>query len=81
MLSIIHARTDNGLEGILRVVTTLRRKTFDIVDLGMTTEKEDACLRIVIKEHPEKNAQMALAYLNQIYELRDVSLVGHESTH
>lgn len=78
MLRVIEAKADKGLESMLRVVTTLRKKTFDIVDLEMTSSSSESNFRIVLLEHPDRSGEMALGYLRQIYELREVNLVSNE---
>lgn len=74
MQCVIYAKTERGLDGFLKVVTTLRRKTFDIQDVGMSNDLETSKLRIVLNEQPDKGGVQAVGYLNQIYDLYDVTL-------
>lgn len=74
MQCIIYAKTERGLDGFLKVVTTLRRKTFDIQDVGMSSEESGSKLRIVLNEQPEKGGVQAVGYLNQIYDVYDVTM-------
>lgn len=78
MLSTIEAKTERGLEGLLRVISTLRRRTFDIVDVGMVSTQQDANLTIVIHEHPDRSGTMAVDYIKQLYEIRDVKIRNSE---
>lgn len=75
MKRTIYARTEGGLDGFLKVVTTLRRKTFDIQDVGLSCEGEGASLTIVLNEHPDRSGALAVGYLKQLYEVYDVTLV------
>ncbi len=79
MLRIIEARTDSGLEGLLRVITTLRRRTFDIVDVGMVSTSKEARLKIVICEKPDRSGLMAVDYIKQLYEIHDVHLKENDA--
>lgn len=75
MKRTIYAQTERGLDPFLRVITTLRRKKFDIQDVGLTCDSDGARLIIVLNEHPEKNGDLAVGYLKQLYEIRDIQLV------
>lgn len=75
MQRIIYAKTEGGLDGFLRVVTTLRRKTFDIQDVGLSCEASGANVTIVLNEHPDRSGDLAVGYLKQLYEVYDIQLV------
>lgn len=75
MLRTIEATTDRGLEGMLRVITTLRRKTFEVVNVDLASEADSSQLRIVIQERPDRNCDMAVNYMKQIYEVREVNVL------
>ena len=75
MQRIIYAKTESGLDGFLRVVTTLRRKTFDIQDVGLSSEPSGANVTIVLNEHPDRSGDLAVGYLKQLYEVYDIQLV------
>lgn len=74
MQRTIYAKTEKGLDAFLKIVTTLRRKTFDIQDVGLSCGEDEATLTIVINEHPNKGGDLAVGYLKQLYEVYDVRL-------
>jgi acetolactate synthase regulatory subunit len=75
MQRTIYAKTEGGLDGFLKVITTLRRKTFDIQDVGMSYNADVASLTIVLNEHPDRSGDLAVGYMKQLYDVYDVVLV------
>lgn len=75
MQRTIYAKTERGLDGFLKVMTTLRRKTFDVQDVGLSCDADGANLTIILNEHPDKSGDLAVGYLKQLYEVKDIVLV------
>ncbi len=74
MQRTIYAKTERGLDGFLKVMTTLRRKTFDVQDVGLTCDGDGGLMTIVLNEHPERSGALAVGYLKQLYEVKEIVL-------
>lgn len=75
MSRIIYAKTESGVDGFMKVMTTLRKKTYDIQDATMMTVQNESDLRFVIQEKPERSAETAVAFIKQMHDIYDVQLV------
>ena len=75
MQRTIYARTEKGMDGFLKVMTTLRRKTFDVQDAGLSCSPNGSSLTIILNEHPDRSGDLAVGYLKQLYEVYDVTVV------
>jgi acetolactate synthase small subunit len=72
----ISARASNGIDAVVRVTNTLRRKEFQIRGLVMTEDQTDGYsdLRITIKEEGNlgiKQAMMQLKKIINVYEIKE----------
>lgn len=75
MNRIIYAKTESGVDGFMKVMTTLRKKTFDIQDATMMTVSSQSDLRFVIREKADLTAEVAVGHLRQLHDIFDVQLV------
>ena len=78
MYKIISAKVDNGIDALVRVTNTLRRKEFQIRGLTMTEGEVGGYsdLRITIEEGSNlgiEQAMMQLRKMINVYEIKELS--------
>jgi acetolactate synthase small subunit len=78
MYKIISAKVDNGIDALVRVTNTLRRKEFQIRGLTMTEVEVGGYsdLRITIEECSNlgiEQAMMQLRKMINVYEIKELS--------
>jgi len=79
MLKKIYASTDYGIDSLVRVVGTLRRKEFDIVGVSMDSISEETSeLCITLREHAKLNAEYAKYQLEKIIDIENIQISGGE---
>lgn len=80
MLRKIYASSDDGVHSLIRVVSTLRRKEFDVVGVSMDSkEDEKAEMCITLREHSKLNAEYAKYQLEKMIDLTNISIGGGEN--
>ena len=81
MERMICATVENGVESLLRVVGTLRRKEYDIQDVSMRFLEQDNYSEIVIKllENKKLNVDGAMNQMKKIVSVLDVNLIEEEN--
>ena len=72
----LYARLSSGMDLTMRVLTTLRRKEFDISSIDMKKLEESGVeLLITIDENSKQNVQSAMNQVEKIYGVSEVRLV------
>lgn len=76
MERFLQANADHGVDTLLKVVGVLRRKEFGVSDVKMTSPKESiySKLEIHLDQNTDQVLNKALAHLEKIVGLRDVSI-------
>jgi len=79
MIRKIYANTDYGVHALMSVVSTLRRKEFDIVGVSMDyVDDRKAELCITLREHAKLNAEYAKFQLEKIIDIQNIMIGGGE---
>ena len=73
----LHARLDSGLDLTLRVISTLRRKEFEINNIEMVSEEKSgqASLFITLSDNEKKNVESAVYQMEKIYGVNEITVV------
>lgn len=73
----LHAKLDSGLDLTLRVISTLRRKEFDINNIEMVSEETSgqASLFITLSDNEKKNVESAVYQMEKIYGVNEITVV------
>jgi len=76
----LYAKVENGVDGLLRVVGTLRRKEYNVQDVSMRSLGQDGYSEIVINllENNKLNASRAMDQMKKIVSVLDVSIMEEE---
>lgn len=75
MNKCICAKIDEGIDGMIKAVGTLRRKEFEILEVFMSEKNKETELKIVIEDSNDTNAEKALNHLKKIYGIREVKIL------
>lgn len=79
MIKKIYANTDYGVHALMNVVSTLRRKEFDIVGVSMDyVDDRKAELCITVREKEKLNAEYAKFQLEKIIDIQNIMIGGGE---
>ena len=81
MERMICATVENGVESLLRVVGTLRRKEYEVQDVSMRFLEQDNYSEIIIKllENKKLNVDGAMNQMKKIVSVLDVNLIEEEN--
>jgi len=73
----VHAKLDSGLDLTLRVISTLRRKEFEINNIEMISEEASgqASLFITLSDNEKKNVESAVYQMEKIYGVNEITVV------
>lgn len=73
----LHAKLDSGLDLTLRVISTLRRKEFEINNIEMINEETSgqASLFITLSDNEKKNVESAVYQMEKIYGVNEITVV------
>ncbi|MGB3367389.1 MAG: ACT domain-containing protein [Acidaminobacteraceae bacterium] len=73
----LHAKLDSGLDLTLRVISTLRRKEFEINNIEMISEDSggQASLFITLSDNEKKNVESAVYQMEKIYGVNEITVV------
>lgn len=73
----LHAKLDSGLDLTLRVISTLRRKEFEINNIEMVSEDKSgmASLFITLSDNEKKNLESAVYQMEKIYGVNEITIV------
>ncbi len=76
----LHAKVDNGVDTLLKVVGVLRRKEFAVSDVEMKSLSKSKHSNILIKLHDatDKNVFKAVAHLEKIVGVNDIRILEEE---
>jgi acetolactate synthase regulatory subunit len=72
MTKKLHAKVDHGVDGLIRVLSTLRRREFDVV--GVEMEEHEGALWITL-DAPDQTTDRALDHVRKLYGVHDVRWV------
>ena len=77
MIKKIYAHTDHGVHSLMNVVSTLRRKEFDVVGVSMDyIDDQKAELCITLREKAKLNAEYAKYQLEKIIDIENIFISG-----
>ncbi len=70
------AKMENGMDMTLKVLSTLRRKEYDIEDFQMTCDALDknAFITITLRENEINSAQKAMYQMEKIHGISDIQI-------
>lgn len=68
----VHAKVDNGVDTLLRVVSVLRRKEFDISDVNLTNGTD---LEITLHPDAVNDAMKAKSQMEKLVGLKDINVL------
>lgn len=79
MVKKIYASTEHGVHSLMNVVSTLRRKEFDVVGVSMDyIDDQRAELCITLREKAKLNAEYAKYQLEKIIDIENIFISGGE---
>ena len=69
-------RMNKGLEPMIKVAGTLKRKQIDVQQLIMkNTDKEYSNLMITIDENEKQNIKQVILYIKKLYDVYNIEVV------
>lgn len=76
----LYAEVSNGTESLLRAVSLLRRKEFDVVslDLRKRQDSELADLYITVEKTTPQNPHDARALIGKLVDFNHIRMIGGE---
>lgn len=76
----LYAEVSNGTESLLRVVSLLRRKEFDVlnVDLRKRTDSELSDLYMTVEKSSAKNPYFAKELISKLVDFNKIQELGGE---
>ena len=76
----LHAKVDNGVDTLLKVVGVLRRKEFTVSDVTMTSLTESKFSDVLIKldGSTDKIFSRAMEHLEKIIGVTDIQILEEE---
>lgn len=80
MEKCLHAKVDNGVDTLLKVVGVLRRKEFDVSDITMTSLSESKSSNLLIRlgGSTDKTMSKAMEHLEKIIGVSDIQILEEE---
>lgn len=75
MERFLQANADHGVDTLLKVVGVLRRKSFSVKDVKMTSSQKYAQLEIWLNPNNALEFDRAKAHMEKIIGLRDVEIM------
>lgn len=80
MEKCLHAKVDNGVDTLLKVVGVLRRKEFDVSDITMTSLSESKSSNLLIRlgSSTDKTMSKAMEHLEKIIGVSDIRILEEE---
>ena len=77
MTKKLYVKTENGVDSLLKVVSTLRRKEFDIVDVLMqgSVDSDVSHLYITIDESNGLSSDVAVSHMEKLYGVSDIKMM------
>ncbi len=79
MLSKIYASSEDGVHSLMRIVSTLKRKEFDVVGVNMASVDNQTEMCITLREHAKLNAEYAKYQLEKMIDLNNISIEKGEN--
>ncbi|MCT4632128.1 MAG: hypothetical protein N4A76_05255 [Firmicutes bacterium] len=75
-MPVLSARMDNGVDNLLRAVSVLRRKDFDIVDVSMKSDVRSNHSNLIIKISGNENTtEKAKFQLEKLFGLDEIRIL------
>lgn len=69
-------KTNKGLESMIKVAGTLKRKQIDVQQLILkNTDKEYSNLMITIDENEKQNIKQVILYIKKLYDVYNIEVV------
>lgn len=80
MEKCLHAKVDNGVDTLLKVIGVLRRKEFDVSDITMTSLSESKSSNLLIRlgSSTDKTMSKAMEHLEKIIGVSDIRILEEE---
>jgi acetolactate synthase regulatory subunit len=73
----IYMKVDNGVDTLLRAVSTLRRKEFKVLEVSMqqSTMGAGSNLLITVNATEEQGCERALSHMKGLFDVREITIL------
>lgn len=75
-MPVLSARMENGVDNLLRAVSVLRRKDFDILDVSMKSDEKSRESNLIIKLGGNENTTEKAKYqLEKLFGFNEIKIL------
>jgi len=71
----IYMKSNNGVDTLLKAVSTLRRKEFDVVEVSLQNCDMGSDLFITVNVNETLGFDMALSHMKKLFNIAEVKLI------
>lgn len=73
MCRTISFKVSSGMDSAVRVLTTLRRKQFDVKEFSMVSLNENTFFRVTLEDEQRNSFDRAILQMQKLVDVYDVS--------
>lgn len=76
MKKVLNAEIDAGIDSLMRIIGTLRRKDFNIVEVELRNSPDSGktSVAITLEERVDEEATSARNYMEKIFGVRNITI-------